>query len=816
MFKNILVLSFLIFITWGLSTSYGQEAETKKKALSELTLEELLEMPVKIGTRGKERTIFESAVPIEIITEEDISKSGLTELTSILQRYIPYINAPRPSITDGSDHVQAFSMHGLGSDQLIVLINGIRKHNTALVHVNSTVFKGSTSNDLNTIPINSIKRIEILRDGSSAQYGSDAIAGIINIILKEQSPANISLSYKKNYEGDGTVYTMSGFGGYHNTIDEFLILGAEIRDRGFTNRSTIRNDLKGRDSIPSILGKRQYLNGDAESRDLSMIYNFAHIIDAEQNIKLTSFGFFNYRNGKSAGYYRYPSSSNVPLLGFNEGFLPYLTPVLNDLSSTIGIESNVSGWRAKTSLTTGRSVIQFNLENSLNSSIGPSSPRSFYCGTLEFQQYLANIDLFNEYDLNFYKSLKIGFGAEIRVENFIEKKGDENSYILGNYKDSILYNGQWIIRNSYPAGAQLFPGFMPENERDKSRNSFSLYLDFESEPIEKFSFDLSGRYENYSDFGVNVNSKLSARFQPIHNFALRTSLGTGFRAPSLGQSYFTAIGTTVQNGILYQAGTYSVEDNIAKELGAQSLKPEKSININLGFAAKPISVFSIDADIYYLYIKDRIVFTGNFNQSTPSEYVKSILQKYNVSGARFFTNAVNTETKGINVQMNYETDLKDFGLIRYKFFVSFNKTKVVGSIKVPENMKQAADVFFDRGQINRYENNQPADVYNLRINYSLKNFDLQAILIRYGSIKYVQDINNPELDQTFRGKLIVDLLFSYNLSQKLKITAGGHNIFDSYPDKWEPGRGDYYLQYYENSPYGYNGGDFYCSVNFIF
>ncbi|MBP7460296.1 MAG: TonB-dependent receptor [Candidatus Delongbacteria bacterium] len=783
----------------------------------DLSLDELMNINVSIGTRGENRTAFNSPAPINVITSQEIMQSGLNELTSVIQRYIPAFNAPRPSISDGSDHIQAFSLKGLGADQMLVLINGVRKHNSALIHVNSTVLRGTTSNDLNVIPIASVERIEILSDGAAAQYGTDAISGIINIVLKSSPDRSVSYHCHQTTEGDGETYQVSASAGYYVNSEEFLTITTELRDRDYTNRSIPRHDLTGRDSIPALLGQKFYRYGDAALRDVGLVYNFSHIFIPIIKTRVYAFGFFNHRSGESAGYYRLPSQTRVPLYGFSEGFLPLLTPTIQDKSLTVGFESNSLGLRRNLSFTYGKNSMQFNLENSLNSSIGPSSPRSFYCGSLHFQHYILNLNLHRFYDLGVLHPLSVGGGIELRYETFIQEAGEEASYLAGNYSDTATILGEFIERESYPAGSQMIPGFQPSNARNKSRNSVSAYLDLENQLTPKLLLGLAGRWEDYSDFGSTVNGKLSVRYEFVPGMVFRSSASTGFRSPSLGQSYFTAMQTNLAGRDLIQSGTYSVDDPIAIALGAKPLKAEQSIHLNTGLVVQPYKSLSLSLDYFYIHIDDRIVLTGHFSSSTPSNYVRSVLTRYGIEGAKFFTNAIDTKTHGLDLVLKYDLQLRRIGNIIFSAAVNLNQTRLDGDIHAVDTMKIVKEVFFDRQQIVKTEQGQPRRIAHWGMDYSFSQWAAQLKIIHYGDTKYVQDASDPSLDQVFKGKTLCDLAISYKLNRSVRCQIGGHNIFNSYPDEYLEGRGDYYLRYCDSvSPFGFNGADYYAQIHYKF
>lgn len=790
--------AYLLIIT---SLLFSQEN------LMELSLEELLNVKVEIGTRGEERSAFNSPVPIDVITKDEIMASGLPDLQSVIQRIIPSFNSPRHSITDGTDHLQPFTLRGLAPDQVLVLINGKRKISSSLVHVNSSIGRGSTSNDLNAIPITAIERIEILRDGAAAQYGSDAIAGIINIVLKQKSSNEISYGYSQTSKNDGKTNIISTQIGLTPSENNYYFFNLEYRKRNNTNRSTPRFDLTGMDA--SLNGQKLYRFGDADARDINFTYNMKKdFID----YAIYSFGYVNNRIGEAAGYYRRPSETRTLVKVYPNGFLPLIKPNILEYGYVIGTSTKLLDWNADFSINSANNTFEFNVGNSINSSLGPTSPREFYCGTLNYKHTIFNIDLNRQIDLGFQKFATLAFGFEYRIENYTIKKGQEASYINGGYIDTI--NGTPRV---YPAGAQVFPGFMPENETDKSKNNFAFYGDLEQNLTSNLLVGLAARYENFSDFGETYNGKISLRYEPIEKLVVRTSASTGFKAPTLPQMYFTSTATNTIAGIPYQVGTFPVSHPLSKALGAKPLKPEKSKHFSIGIASQNISNLNISIDYFYTLIKDRIVLSGNYttNTSVSSNYVITLLNQYKVGGARFFTNAVDTKTQGLDFVAKYNVDLKDYGILLNSLSLNYNKTELDGDVKIPAELSDATSrkTFFDRLEVCRITKAQPQLNIIFSTNYKLNKFESNIRIIKYGDIEIVQSVANPLYDQKFKGKIILDIELGYQVTDNIKLEVGANNVNDSYPDKVMTGAPNYtFIPYSPMSPFGFNGRAIYGNI----
>jgi len=553
-------------------------------------------------------------------------------------------------------------------------------------------------------------------------------------------------------------------------------------------------------------GKRLYRFGDADAQNIRFLSNIS--IDFDDFVFYT-YGYINHRTGESSGYYRLPSQPRTLIKVYPDGFLPLIKPQIIEFNTVSGIKSNFSGWNSDFAFNYGKNIFQFNVSNSINSSLGPNSPKEFYCGTLQYSHFIFTSDFNKPIDIGFYIPANIAFGTVYTTENFMIIKGDEASYIDGNYIDTI--NGQ--IRK-YPPGTQVFPGFMPNNETDKYKNNYSLYFDFEQKILENLLIGIALRYENYNDFGERLNKKFAIRYEPISNFAIRSSISTGFKAPTLQQSYFTATTTNLIDGELYQVGTFSVNHPVAQALGAKPLKPEKSNHFNVGIYSLQIPNTSISIDFFNTTVKDRIIISGNFsnNPAKSSPYVINLLNHNKISGAKFFTNAVDTRTYGIDLsfknEFNFNEDTKLLSSLSYSFF----KTKILGNIKIPEQINDSTSkkIFFNRLEITRLIKAQPSNnIYNNFV-FTYKNFSIHTNLIKYGDIEYIFDVDNPALDKKFNGKFLIDLTFKYQL-QNLIISLGSNNLTNSYPDKKpvEP-----YLPYFDCSPFGFNGRTIFTKISY--
>ena len=529
---------------------------------------------ITVGSRaiGAEQ---EKAVPVDVISQEAIETAPSTETNQILQKLTPSFNFPRPSISDGTDSVRPATLRGLGPDQLLVMLNGKRRHASALVNANNTIGRGSSGVDLNAIPSGAIESVEILRDGAAAQYGSDAIAGVINLVMKSSpEPLKVDLKAGTTSHHDGEMLDLSLSGGWALGRGALFLVG-EHRTRYETNRAAPdrRDQFVPGDALNNSMPQPNPHWGDSYARDIILFANFNLPLNDDRSHIFYAFGGHSLRHGSHGGNFRRPIDANNWRNIYPNGFLPLIEPRVADTSLTVGDRGTLAGWFYDLSGAYGRNKFDFYVRHSLNSSLGPNATQtSFYAGTLGDKQMTVNLDLSRGYTIaNMAGPLNVAVGAEFRQDSFDEHAGEPNSYIHGG---SLNQAGARAA-----AGAQVFPGFQPSNEVDVSRNSKALYVDLEGDVLAKLRLGAAARYENFSDFGSTTNGKITARFSPIQQFIIRGSASTGFRAPSLNQGNWSAISTNfilnpANNQVeAFQVGTFRVDTPLARALGARDLKP---------------------------------------------------------------------------------------------------------------------------------------------------------------------------------------------------------------------------------------------------
>ncbi|MFQ5864224.1 MAG: TonB-dependent receptor domain-containing protein [bacterium] len=826
---------------------YGSvENEVKVVAGETVTMDfELAESPVQFGESlvvlgsRTARTAIETPVPVDVISAAEVRQSPMLEINQALTYLAPSFNASHQTIGDGTDHINPASLRGLGPDQVLVLINGKRRHQSALVHVNGTFGRGTVGVDLNSIPKAAIERIEVLRDGAAAQYGSDAIAGVINIVLKQQTN-NIEINSMAGTtgEGDGDQIDLDANYGFNIGDRGFFNVTGQFYDRGRTNRSGTWT----RDIFPGISGEAAT---DAKLRELGMtrddfsmktgqakatvgmaFFNSAYSISG--NAELYGSGGVSHRKGMASGFFRLPNSEArvVPEL-FPFGFLPEIHTEIVDKSFTVGLRGNRNGWDIDLSVTHGGNSFQFNIENTNNASMGEASPLTFDAGRLSFDQTSGNLDIVRPIDTKgSINSLTLAFGGEFRIENYEIEAGDDASWMLGNGGDRPGIDFDTTSSGSpKAAGSQVFPGFQPANEVDRFRNSISIYGGIEAELSDQFLVDVGGRFENYNDFGKTATGKIAARFEVAENFALRGAISSGFRAPSLHQAWFNNVSTQflidpVSGDIVpSQVLTANNKSSVTKAFGIGALDEETSVNFSGGFTARPHPKFSITADAYFITIDDRIVLTSRFTSGNPT--FARILEPFKdagVSQAQFFSNAVDTETKGVDIVAAYFTKLGQ-GKLDLNLAANITDTEVT-SINVPDGLKNQVlagesiedvkSTLFNREERNRLEDALPRVKATLGARYTQGRFSIGTRAAYFGKIEYKP--TNPDNDETFDAKVLFDVDLSYDLIGGVTFTIGANNVFNTFPDEHEKETnrsGERFIYSRRVTQFGMNGGFYY-------
>ncbi|WP_295923794.1 TonB-dependent receptor [uncultured Xanthomonas sp.] len=779
-----------------------------------------LDTVIVTGTRASGRTVLESTAPVDVLSAEDIRKAGVVngELGSALQALLPSFNFPRQSNSGGADHVRAAQLRGLSPDQVLVLVNGKRRHTSALVNTDSKIGKGTTPVDFNAIPISAIKRIEVLRDGAGAQYGSDAVAGVINVILDDDPDSGaLEASYGANHTDvkpihrtltDGQTGYASGKVGTRLGEDGgFFKVGLELKNHEATNRA-------GFDQIPpfeeqtpanlALAGKRNYELGDGASKDLNAWLNGK--LPFGQGSEVYAFGTYNQRDTQGANYFRYPDGAANWTQVYPQGYRPVSLGENRDLQAVLGARGQWGEWAYDASLDYGRNDFTYRLKHSLNASLGPGSPTRFKTGDYAFAQGVANLDLSRSFDAA-GATHTLGTGVELRREHYRTRPGDPASYAAGPYTDR-------------PTGAQAGGGLTPQDAADLSRNVASVYASVSSQFGDKLSTDLAARYEHYQDFGGELTGKLAARYEFVPAFALRGAISNNFRAPSLSQIGYEASSTGYNaNGQLLQGRLLSVDNPIAQALGARTLQPEKSRNYSLGFTSRVGSHFDLSLDLFQIDIDKRIALSESIDGDALTDFVA---QRFGITGlqsASFFVNAADTRTRGAELVSNWRQALGQ-GQLQLTGTWSYAKTELENVVATPAQLLALNPdyVLFGVEERNTLTEATPRTRAQLAANWSDARWSLQTRVTRYGSATRVFDFGGgfaPE--QTYSAKWQLDAEVEYHLTSQWSVAVGGQNLTDAYADRSKPD-----IAYFGNLPYdvlspiGSNGAYYYGRVRYTF
>jgi iron complex outermembrane recepter protein len=784
---------------------------------------------VVTGTRVAARTRLDSLAPVDVLSTETLTTQATTELAEALANVAPSLDFPRPSITDGTDHIRPATLRGLAPDQTLVLVNGKRRHQSALVNVNGSIGRGSAAVDLNAIPLAAIETVEVLRDGASAQYGSDAIAGVINLRLRDaREGGNASVTYGRydtdvqtergaRREDDGATMTASGWVGLPLGTEGFLTLSAEYRDRDPTSRGDFDSRVPG-----SPITSRY---GDADVTDKTLYVNAG--IPLEGDWSLYGWAGYQNREGNSAAFPRiFNDARNVPAI-YPDGFLPLITTDIDDVAAGWGVKGQVAGWDADVSVVYGSNQIDYGVEHSLNTSYGAASQTRFDAGGMNYDQFVLNAGLVRGFDVGLAQPLNVALGIEARRESYGIDAGEPASYDRGPVVGA-------------PAGAQGFPGFKPENELDEHRTAYSAYVDVESQVTEKLLASVAVRGEHYSDFGSAVTGKLSGRFDFTKSFALRATVSNGFRAPGLQQEFFTSTATNFINGIPFEVGTFPATSATATVLGAKPLDAEKSKNYSLGTVLR-FGDFEATLDAYRIDIEDRIVLSENLN--TPQ--VAALIAPFGASVARFFINGVDTKTEGIDLVARYSLRTESIGKFELVAAGNWNDTEVekLPSLNVINNICQGQPqpctppVLFGRVNTLTFEEGTPNRKLSLSVDWSWPvgnaTYGVNLKGTQYGDVVEPGTPTTAEINAGFEngrdlvihGDTLADLALNAKfMDDKLGITIGADNLFDQYPDRVPNNRvlptgvvnlnATNALGFSRYSPYGFNGRFVYARLGY--
>lgn len=799
----------------------------------------LASVNVVVGSRARHSAAEELAVPVDVFTAEDITRTGTTETSQVLATLSPSVNFPKQAVTDATEIVRPFTLRGLSPDHSLVLINGVRRHQTSLLNVFSNgSAPGSSGVDLNAFPSSAVDRIEVLRDGASTQYGSDAIAGVVNLVLKEGvfTPfVNTSVGqYRPGapYHNDGTSVDVNGGVGLPLGRGS-LALFAQVLDRKATNRACPDGsfpDLQGQsDSVANcrVIIKRTGVPqpnvhwGDGLEHDVHTFANLKVPLNAEGTTEIYGFGGYSDRKGTGNGFFRKPKNRRNWAEIYPLGFLPEFRPKVIDYSAAGGIRSSFSGWSTDLGASYGFNSFDFNLRNTLNSSLGPSlsvptapgpdgklgtaddpgipNQTTFNAGGLRRGEFNATANISKLVDVGLFQDLNIAVGAAFRRESYEVLAGERASYINGFHKTA---DSSRIAQG----GSSVFQGFAPSDASTHDRTNIGGYVDLETNLTAKLLANAAGRVESYSDFGQRITGKLATRYQATTQLVLRGAASTGFRAPGLAQSWYSHTTTAIQNGTLVEIGNFPVANRASRIFGAKPLKEETSTNLSAGVAYSPTRTFNLTVDLYRIAIKDRILLGATFDGSTDPAIAKILTDSgfTQIAGVQFPTNALDTRTNGVDVSANWQVPAYK-GTLDFIGALNYTKNLVTRIDPLPAILNGTGTTLtsaLDELTINAIERNRPNRRSSLTANYTAGRFRALARGSDYGDFR---DGSSDGIER-FGPKRLFDAEIGYRFNG-IAISLGSNNIFNTFPDKTklEANTNNGTFIYPGSSPYGYNG-----------
>jgi Outer membrane receptor for ferrienterochelin and colicins len=775
------------------------------------------------GTRFTGTTALDSAAPVSVVSGAELANVGQPDLINALNRTVPSFNAEAQGY-DLSALTLTARLRGLSPNDTLVLVNGKRRHITSNIHADGAefgAFQGADPADLNFIPVSAIDRVEVLQDGAAAQYGSDAIAGVINIILKNSdNGGTASVTAGQYYKGDGDTLAGAGNIGFKLLDKGFVNLTVESRYHGFSQRGGVDVRFFNRDGTaktglgwnPAAIPGSPYLNqwsGDAEYNLTTVSANAGYDFGS---VELYSFGTFGAKVGQSKENYRAP---NKVVYGTTElypqGFTPREYIGERDYEFTVGARGKLADWGWDLSSTYGKDAITIRTLDSANAAIYAATGHTtldFYDGAFATSLFTINADINRSFNVGLAGPLGIAFGGEFREDTYQIKAGEPDSY--------------------YAGGAQSFPGFLPTDAGIHSRKNYATYVDVSLIPLENLKIDLAGRYEHFSDFGDATIGKITARYDFSPSFALRGTISTGFRAPTLAEEYFSA--TNV--GPSWATVVLPPDSAAAALIGIAPLKPEKSTQFSVGAVARVFDGLTATLDAYSIVLGDRIVSTGNLygkGGAVNSPAVNAAITAHgnDVSSPDFssvqiniFTNGINTRTRGIDLALNYATDLGASGTIDWSLDGNFNETVVTRVAATPAQL--AGQVLYDLTAKSNLTSSSPKEKVSLGAIWTWGDFSLSLRETIYGPS---YEWNSPDGGTYYKNEVktaaVTDIEASYAFTDYLKVTFGANNLFDKNPEtigltpsgSLTTGNTALYDNPNPYSPYGTNGGYYYVKLS---
>uniref|UniRef100_A0A486XS04 TonB-dependent receptor n=1 Tax=Rheinheimera sp. BAL341 TaxID=1708203 RepID=A0A486XS04_9GAMM len=832
-------LSFGISTTTALAQEESTDTAKKEQSVEKIAV---------VGTRSAPRSIGDSPVPIDIIGGDELNKNGNSDMLNLISTTVPSLNVHSQPISDAATLIRPINLRGLSSDSTLVLLNGKRRHRASVISfLGGGINDGAQGPDLSVIPGIAMKQVEILRDGAAAQYGSDAIAGVVNFVLKDAAEGGtIEIKQGEYYAGDGTSTELAANVGMPLTKDGFVNASMQYKNVDATSRSVQRGDAQALIDAgnTSVLTPAQIWGSPEIKDDITIFVNAG--LDLDNGRQAYMFGNYSERDVRGGFYYRNPHTrggvfsndggetlevvdttgaggcSNVAIAGLNHqqitsavsalpdncftffqmfpgGFTPNFGGNITDTSLAVGTkgefkEGFMSGILYDFSGIVGRSESMFQLFNSVNASLGPDTPTEFDAGKYIQLEKTFTADFVKYVPAGLYEDLTVAFGTQWTEESFEIVAGEQASWEVGPYVDQLSN------------GSNGFPGFQPQTAGTSVRRNYSAYIDVEAEFTEDFLGALAVRFEDYDSFGTTTNYKLTGQYRLSDDWALRGSTSTGFRAPTVGQANVSNVRTELNQGVLVDVGVLPATNPVAILKGATELQPEESTSFAFGVVYTGSDVF-VTADYYRIEVDDRI------SQSAPFAVTADDIALLKAAGVRgidsltsitYLTNDFGTRTQGIDIVANYSTDLFD-GRSSFALAYNWNDTEVTRFTDITGEFR-----------VSRLEDDLP----NHRATFTwTQSWDDWSAFLRtnyYGSYQGVH-ADDPGLTTDASAKITLDAEVSYYINDNFIVSAGAQNLLDNDPEKLTPELSSILgAKYYETSPMGINGGYWYLKGTYKF
>jgi len=754
-----------------------------------------------VGSRAKVRSVFDSDVPVDVFTAQDLERASSSgEIGQLLQNLSPSLNMPRASASGTSDTIRTIQLRGLAPDEVLVLVNGKRWHPNATMDQEG-LFQGTVSVDLNAIPISAIDRIEVLRDGAGSQYGSDAIAGVINIVLKKAPQgAETYVSYGGNYTAfaplgntitDGQNFQAGANKGIKLGDKGYLRFGFDYQDKNGTNRAGLSDDTSwnGTPADEALVGQRLFKSGDPKMFNTNMFFNGS--VPISNDFDFYSFGTFNQRRSFGTGFFRWPGDPGNVLAVYPNGFLPKSVNSSKDTGLVFGVRGDLGDWSVDASLRLGRNYYSYNLENTINSSLDAASPTSFHLADFVSGQQGINLDAHRSFDGVLPVPVNVAFGAELQRDTYVTEAGDPASYQAG--PDT---NGQ--------PGSQGDPGLQPSDAVNLTRTDKSVYVDVDSDLTKDLLVGAAARYSQIGDAGSKTTGKLSARYKITSDLLIRGSVSNSFRAPELAQiGYRNTVLGFDSNGQLSNVALVPSTDPLAQAQGARPLKPETSTNETLGLAYRIANHTNVTLDTYQIKIKDRISLSSPISIADPNYP--------NLNAVNFLTNALNTTTTGVDAVVQHDLTVAG-GKLNLTAAFNYNHNKL-DSVSTGIN---GTALFYDK-TLYDLMHETPKDKLVLTADWHVDQWDFSSRVTRYGSLSVMSyDSASPPME--FHPAWVLDLEGKYAFSSTTSIVVGSNNFTNQYPTRTTNSSDSYGGAFPYNfvSPVGMNGAYYYVRLNHNF